>query len=383
MRSVRIGAIAFACLLAVTVSAEQQMFEPPEHNGYRVDICRVWGNECGQAAADEFCRIKGFERADMFMVDEDIGAKTPTRTLVDGKVCDQSFCDGFGAVSCTRPGAAPLSSTSPGTPQRSTGRLKIPGMSGPGTPQSSIPDQPPAQPPVQPAPGDEPPNPPGVLPGAPSPTGPPWTPKDVKDSRIDVQGQYALFRLLKGGPVQRIEASSILSAIKADALKGIYQEDQQVPAMRATELGKWWGQILPKGVDGVCMTQPAGKPPIIAMRRGTPPDKAAYDATLIAAWQQCGIVPVWPVRTYDPSASAGDPPGMGGQYQCHGPDDETKLRAQCDYLHKYNMVACDIVAIRGSITFYGEELYSYEECEERVAESSISCLEAVSKMCGK
>ncbi|TAK51280.1 MAG: hypothetical protein EPO25_17500 [Gammaproteobacteria bacterium] len=205
----------------------------------------------------------------------------------------------------------------------------------------------------------------------------------MKDSRIDVQGQYALFRLLKGDPAQRIDASNILSAIKAGALKGIYQEDQQVPAMRATELGQWWGQILPKGVDGVCMTEPAGKPPIIAMRRGTPPDKTAYDAALVTAWQQCGIAPIWPVRPYDPSATPGDPPGTSGLIKCNSPEDKIRLLAHCEHTKKYNMIGCDIAGEHGSVELYGALFTDYEECAERVDLILDSCKEEVTKICGK
>lgn len=325
---------ALTGLLAAAADAEEKLFEPPVHAGYRVDICRVWGSDCGQPAADEFCRLQGFQRADMSMVDHDIGAVTPTRTLGDGKVCDQSFCDGFGAINCVRTDTETQSSAQPAPPK-------------------------------------------------PQPAGPPWTPKDVMDSHIDVQGQRALFRLLKGDPAARIDASNILSAVKAGALKGVYQEDQQVPALRAVELGRWWGQILPKSIDGACMKEPAGKPPIIAMRRGTPPDEARYDAALIAAWHECGIAPMWPVRPYDPSATPGDPPGTGGPFECHGTDDETRLRAQCEYLQKYNMIGCDIADAHGSVRLYGLEIYGYEECVERVGELLDSCQEAVSGMCGK
>lgn len=331
MRTMHAAAAALAGLLATVAGAAEKMFEPPVHAGYRVDICRVWGSECGQPAADEFCRLQGYERADFFSVDQDIGAATPTRILGDGKICDQGFCDGFGAINCVRPEAEMQGSTSP----------------------------------------------------APQPAVPPWTPKDVMDSRIDVQGQYALFRMLKGDPAQRIDASNILSAVKAGALKGIYQEDQQVPAMRAVELGKWWGQILPKGIDGVCLTEPAGKPPIIAMRRGTPPDKARYDAALVAAWRQCGVAPVWPVRPYDPSATPGDPPGTSGQFQCHGPDDELRMRAQCEHKRKYDMIGCDIADAVGAVILYGTPVHGYDECTERVGEILESCQQAVSKMCGK
>ena len=51
---------------------------------------------------------------------------------------------------------------------------------------------------------------------------------------IDVLAQYALFRMFKSAaPEHRRAASNMLSAVKARALKGIYQEDQQVPALRA------------------------------------------------------------------------------------------------------------------------------------------------------
>ncbi|MBM5811304.1 MAG: hypothetical protein FJ191_04970 [Gammaproteobacteria bacterium] len=372
MRIGQVGAVALGGLLVAAAVAEEKMFEPPMHAGYRVDICRVWGSECGQPAADEFCRLQGFERADFFMVDNDIGAATPTRILADGKVCDQGFCDGFGAIHCVRADAAPQGSTTPATQPGRTGRLKMPGWSsGPATSPNEQPPPPPpaASPPAAPSPAEQ-------------PTGPPWTPKDVMDSRIDVQGQYALFRLLKGDPVQRIDASNLLSAVKAGALKGIYQEDQQVPAMRAVELGKWWGQLLPKEVDGVCLTEPAGKPPIIAMRRGTPPDKARYDAALVTAWRQCGIAPIWPLRPYDPSATPGDPPGTS-VFKCSGPDDEIRLRAMCEYKQTYDMIGCDIAGEVGAVVLYGTPVHGYEECAERVGEILESCNEAVAKMCGK
>lgn len=355
MKIMRMIVATLSGLLALAAEAEEKLFEPPVHTGYRVDVCRIWGSDCGQPAADEFCRLQGFERADMSMIDHDIGTTTPTITLGDGKLCDQSFCDGFGAINCVRADAGAQSSTTPAPQPRRPGRLKIPGGS----------EQ------LQPSPPE------------PQPAGPPWTPKDVMDSRIDVQGQRALFRLLKGNPALRIDASNILSAVKAGALKGIHQEDQQVPATRAVELGKWWGQILPKTGDGTCMTEPAGKAPIIVMRRGTPPDQARYDAALISAWHGCGIAPTWPVRAYDPSATPGDPPGTGGPFECHGPDDETRLRAQCEHLRKYNMIACDIADAHGAVKLYGHELYGYEECVERVGELLDSCQRAVTTMCGK
>ena len=99
--------MASAILLALTGApalAELQVFPLPEYAGHRIDLCRVWGSECGQPAADEFCRRQGYTSAEGFTIDHDIGSATATRTLVDGGICNQQFCDGFESITCTRPG---------------------------------------------------------------------------------------------------------------------------------------------------------------------------------------------------------------------------------------------------------------------------------------
>jgi len=367
MQKIIIAAVVFAGLLGAPAAAEEKVFPQPVHDVrdmYRVDVCRAWGSDCGQPAADEFCRRQGFERAERFTIAEDIGAATPTMTLEDGKACDQSYCDGFEVIVCARPGTEP--------PGHSPSH--VPGV---------VPDEPLPQPPAEPQPPVQP-QPPAQPPVQPPLVGPPWTPQDVMDSRIDVQAQYSLFRLLKGDPVQRIEASHMLSAVQAGVLKGIYQEDQQAPAMRATELGQWWGQILPEGVDGVCMTEPAGKPKIIAMRRGTPPDKARYDEALITAWRQCGIAPEWPVRPYDAAAGPGTPAAAGGDtLKCANAADETVLHAKCDAQYDYNIRVCDeLAAGQTKVRVLGVEVHSYEECAARLVTLRDQCQGTVSEMCG-
>ncbi len=357
--------MASAILLALTGApalAELQVFPLPEYAGHRIDLCRVWGSECGQPAADEFCRRNGFTSAEGFTIDHDIGSATATRTLVDGGICNQQFCDGFESITCTRPGPGPMSnSTSPGQPR--PGRLKLPGMR----------ESPPSQPPQQelPPPPAEPP-----APAAPVYSEPPWAPKDVIRSNIDVQAQYALFRLLKGDARQRSEASHILSAIRAGALQGIYQEDQQAPALRAQALGQWWGQILPKGVDGVCMTQPAAKAPLIAMRRGTPADRAGYDQSLLSAWQQCGIKHDYPLRRYDPTAGGGgsEPAGANADaLQCRNDGDRAALHARCDSAFQYNLTSCDKVKAGALQVVQGVVIQTYDKCITRISSIREEC----------
>ena len=80
--------------------AEAADFWDPMIQGYRLDVCRVWGNECGKPAADAFCQRKGFDRATSFTVAHDIGAQSPTRVISSGQICNQAFCDGFRKITC-------------------------------------------------------------------------------------------------------------------------------------------------------------------------------------------------------------------------------------------------------------------------------------------
>ncbi|AEA34567.1 WSC domain-containing protein [Hippea maritima] len=75
-------------------------FKYPKINGYRLDWCRLWAQDCGKGAADEFCKKMGFKRAISFEEDYDIGAKSPTYVIDDGKICNQGFCDGFRYITC-------------------------------------------------------------------------------------------------------------------------------------------------------------------------------------------------------------------------------------------------------------------------------------------
>ena len=75
-------------------------FTNPSLGGYRLDWCRSWAAECGQPAADAFCRAKGYSRAIGYAPAHDIGASTPTRVFSTGQICDQAFCDGFSSITC-------------------------------------------------------------------------------------------------------------------------------------------------------------------------------------------------------------------------------------------------------------------------------------------
>lgn len=91
-------------LFVVSASAlaqETTTFENPMvDENHRLDLCLSWGADCGEPAATAFCEAEGFEKAARWEVANDIGDRTPTKTLRDGLVCDEGFCDGFSSVTC-------------------------------------------------------------------------------------------------------------------------------------------------------------------------------------------------------------------------------------------------------------------------------------------
>jgi hypothetical protein len=78
----------------------RHVFSKPMVNRYRLDWCHKWATDCGQSAADAFCRSKGLRRAKAFEQDPDIGQKSPTYVLGTGQICDQGACDGFKFIEC-------------------------------------------------------------------------------------------------------------------------------------------------------------------------------------------------------------------------------------------------------------------------------------------
>jgi|GEM_PF-3078332 hypothetical protein len=76
-------------------------FNHPTIKGYRLDWCRLWATDCGKGAADAFCRLRGYARAESWEMDPDIGLRSPTYVIDSGQICNQWFCDGFKYITCT------------------------------------------------------------------------------------------------------------------------------------------------------------------------------------------------------------------------------------------------------------------------------------------
>jgi hypothetical protein len=74
-------------------------FRAPTWRGRRVDLCLRWSADCGQPAADEFCRRSGFARATAWKPDE--GADE-TLVIGDNRPCSDPRCTGFATISCAK-----------------------------------------------------------------------------------------------------------------------------------------------------------------------------------------------------------------------------------------------------------------------------------------
>jgi hypothetical protein len=101
-----------------------------------------------------------------------------------------------------------------------------------------------------------------------------YTTRDVIDQRISVPAQHSLVRLSRNPPTNA-DAVSLLEAVKAGRLGGIFCVNWQKPAQRAIRLGKSWWTVIPSGEDAVLMLDPdnplSGQP-FIAFRRELDPD---------------------------------------------------------------------------------------------------------------
>ena len=79
---------------------KQQAFYNPKHNGYRMDWCRTFSNECGKPAAVAFCKSKGFQTAVSHKQAYNTGKQT--MTIGQNSICDprHTRCDGFKKIVC-------------------------------------------------------------------------------------------------------------------------------------------------------------------------------------------------------------------------------------------------------------------------------------------
>lgn len=78
-------------------SGEGTKYRDPLVDGVPLDYCLEWGTQCGEPAADAWCRAQGYAGASTFEVRT---ASPPTRIFSSGRICDMVFCDRIISLTC-------------------------------------------------------------------------------------------------------------------------------------------------------------------------------------------------------------------------------------------------------------------------------------------
>ncbi len=86
-----------------TAQDEDKTYRKPRWKDERLDWCFKWGIDCGQPAADHFCRRRRFSGAKDFRAEPNVGRYEPTRVAGTDQVCNQPWCTGFDYITCFGP----------------------------------------------------------------------------------------------------------------------------------------------------------------------------------------------------------------------------------------------------------------------------------------
>ena len=84
-------------LLPVAACADNVKFDNPLVDGYGLDHCREWRENCGMPAAQAFCQSKGYAGAADFQV---VSGNQKTRVINGGQVCDGADCSRITQIIC-------------------------------------------------------------------------------------------------------------------------------------------------------------------------------------------------------------------------------------------------------------------------------------------
>jgi hypothetical protein len=97
------GAVDSEAVADPTQGPQRETFQYPVHNGYRLNFCYLPAqDQCGQPAAETWCREKGFAQVASWSRDPNVGALFPTIIMGLDQICDEYLCDGFEEITCTQ-----------------------------------------------------------------------------------------------------------------------------------------------------------------------------------------------------------------------------------------------------------------------------------------
>ena len=81
---------------------DRQTFSQPMYGDLRLDACYEWGKRCGEEAASEWCKTKGFKGAVDYPV-ENVGSRgIRTRLIGTQAECKELSCASFAYITCGR-----------------------------------------------------------------------------------------------------------------------------------------------------------------------------------------------------------------------------------------------------------------------------------------
>ena len=77
-----------------------KVFTYPTYNGYRLDWCRTFENECGAPAAQAYCQKNGYSHVLSFQILSH--QNQLTMTIGSNAICNPQFhvCDSFATIRC-------------------------------------------------------------------------------------------------------------------------------------------------------------------------------------------------------------------------------------------------------------------------------------------
>jgi hypothetical protein len=93
--SISLCLAATAAMADLTATAKNPKYAGAKPGKDRLDQCFTLGKNCGQAAADKYCEINGYQKAKSFETEK----ASPTQTLV-GQRCTGSVCVAFKSITC-------------------------------------------------------------------------------------------------------------------------------------------------------------------------------------------------------------------------------------------------------------------------------------------
>jgi hypothetical protein len=97
------GAVDSEAATDPTLGPQRETFQYPVHNGYRLNFCYLPAqDQCGQPAAETWCREKGFAKVASWSRDPNVGALFPTIIMGLDQICDEFLCDGFEEITCAQ-----------------------------------------------------------------------------------------------------------------------------------------------------------------------------------------------------------------------------------------------------------------------------------------